>query len=48
LIFLAIGVWILIFIFQDKPMESLAGFGTIFLGFPVYLFSKNYPRKSIN
>ncbi len=39
LIFLAIGFWILIFIFQDKPTESLAGLGTIGIGFPVYLFS---------
>jgi basic amino acid/polyamine antiporter, APA family len=44
LIFLAIGFWILIFIFRDKPTESLAGLATISLGFPIYLFSaKNKP-----
>jgi APA family basic amino acid/polyamine antiporter len=38
LIFLAIGLWMLIFIFRDKPAESLAGLGTILLGVPVYLW----------
>jgi len=36
LIFLAIGLWMLVFIFHDKPVESLAGLGTILLGIPVY------------
>lgn len=40
LVFLAIGSWILIFIFQDKPIESLAGLATICLGIPVYFLSK--------
>jgi len=39
LLFLAISLWILIFIFRDKPIESLAGLGTIALGLPVYLFA---------
>lgn len=39
LIFLAISIWMLIFIYQDKPVESLAGLGTILLGLPVYLFA---------
>jgi basic amino acid/polyamine antiporter, APA family len=48
LIFLAIGFWILIFIFQDKPTESLAGLATISLGFPVYLFSTKNKHKPSN
>ncbi|MBV9389363.1 MAG: amino acid permease [Chroococcidiopsidaceae cyanobacterium CP_BM_ER_R8_30] len=39
LIFLAISIWMLIFIYLDKPVESLAGLGTILLGLPVYLFA---------
>lgn len=39
LIFLAISLWMLIYIFRDKPAESLAGLGTIALGLPVYLFA---------
>ncbi|HEY9601298.1 MAG TPA: amino acid permease [Allocoleopsis sp.] len=42
IIFLAISAWMLIYIFRDKPAESLAGLGTIALGLPVYFFaSKN-------
>lgn len=42
IIFLAISLWILIYTFKDKPMESLAGLGTIFAGLPLYLIaSKN-------
>ncbi len=36
IIFLGISLWMLIFIFQDKPLESLAGLGTIALGLPFY------------
>ncbi|NER46199.1 MAG: amino acid permease [Symploca sp. SIO1A3] len=39
LLFLAISLWILVFIFMDKPVESLAGLGTIALGLPVYLIA---------
>jgi len=39
LIFLAISLWMLVFIFRDKPVESLAGLGTILLGLPVYLMA---------
>jgi len=44
IIFLGISLWILIFVFQGKPMESLAGLGTIALGLPVYLITarKNF------
>lgn len=41
IIFLAISLWILIFLFMGKPLESLAGFGTIALGLPVYFFAVN-------
>lgn len=37
MIFLAISLWMLIYIFLDKPIESLAGLGTIFIGMLVYL-----------
>jgi APA family basic amino acid/polyamine antiporter len=36
IIFLGISLWMLIFIFQDKPIESLAGLVTIALGLPFY------------
>lgn len=39
IIFLAISLWILIFLFQGKPGESLAGLGTIALGLPVYFLA---------
>ncbi|HIK26878.1 MAG TPA: amino acid permease [Oscillatoriaceae cyanobacterium M7585_C2015_266] len=39
LIFLAISVWILIFTFIGKPVESIAGLGTIFIGIIVYFFA---------
>lgn len=38
LIFLAISLWVLVFVFRDQPTESLAGLGTILLGIPVYLW----------
>lgn len=40
LIFLAVGLWMLVFILHDKPAESLAGLGTILLGIPVYQWSQ--------
>lgn len=39
LVFLAISLWMLVFIFTGKPVESLAGLGTIALGLPVYFFA---------
>lgn len=39
LIFLCISFWMLIYIFRDKPTESLAGLGTILVGLPVYLIT---------
>jgi APA family basic amino acid/polyamine antiporter len=48
LIFLAISLWMLIFIFQGKPVESLAGLGTIALGLPVYLLASKKNLVSSN
>ena len=39
LIFLFISLWMLIYIFRDKPVESIAGLGTILIGLPVYLIA---------
>ena len=39
LIFLAISLWMLIYIFLGKPVESLAGLATIVLGVPVYFIA---------
>ncbi|RMG07747.1 MAG: APC family permease [Cyanobacteria bacterium J055] len=45
-IFFAIGLWILVFIFQDKPIESLAGLATILLGLPIYWLANPHRRNS--
>lgn len=39
LIFLAMSIWVLVFLLQQKPMESLAGLGTILLGLPFYFIA---------
>ncbi|BAZ41201.1 amino acid permease-associated region [Calothrix sp. NIES-4101] len=39
IIFLAINLWILVFIFRDKPAESLAGLATLLVGLFVYFIS---------
>ncbi len=39
LIFLAISLWVLIYVFTDKPYQSLAGLMTIMLGLPVYFLA---------
>jgi APA family basic amino acid/polyamine antiporter len=39
LIFIGVGLWVLIFTFMGKPVESLAGLFTIFLGLPIYFFA---------
>lgn len=46
IIFLGISLWILIFLFQGKPTESLAGLATIALGLPVYFFAANQSNVS--
>jgi APA family basic amino acid/polyamine antiporter len=42
IIFLSISLWILIFIFFNKPVESCAGLGTLVLGGVIYIVS---PKK---
>jgi APA family basic amino acid/polyamine antiporter len=39
IVFLAISLWMLVFILFGKPVESLAGLGTMLLGLPVYFFA---------
>ncbi|MBO3463347.1 amino acid permease [Aetokthonos hydrillicola Thurmond2011] len=40
IIFLVISLWMLVFIFSAKPLESLAGFLTLGLGLIIYFFAK--------
>ncbi|MEM7553328.1 MAG: amino acid permease [Cyanobacteria bacterium P01_A01_bin.84] len=40
MIFLSISAWMIVFIFLDKPVESLAGMGTLLLGIIVYFFAR--------
>ncbi|MEA5596778.1 APC family permease [Rivularia sp. UHCC 0363] len=39
IIFLAISLWMLVFILIDKPVESLTGLGTVAIGLVVYFFA---------
>ncbi|MBE9215480.1 amino acid permease [Plectonema cf. radiosum LEGE 06105] len=39
IVFLAISLWMLIFILIDKPVESLTGLGTVAIGLIVYFFA---------
>jgi APA family basic amino acid/polyamine antiporter len=48
LIFLAISLWMLIYIFFGKPVESLAGLATIALGLPVYFIASKNKLVSSN
>jgi APA family basic amino acid/polyamine antiporter len=48
LIFLAISLWMLIYIFLGKPVESLAGLATIALGLPVYFIASKKKLVSSN
>jgi APA family basic amino acid/polyamine antiporter len=48
LIFLAISLWMLIYIFLGKPVESLAGLTTIALGLPVYFIASKKKLVSSN
>ncbi|HEY9811401.1 MAG TPA: amino acid permease [Halomicronema sp.] len=40
LVFLAITLWMLLFTFQGKPLESLTGLATIFVGLVVYFVAQ--------
>ncbi|SKA97773.1 basic amino acid/polyamine antiporter, APA family [Prosthecobacter debontii] len=46
LIFLGISLWMLIFVWQAKPTESLAGLATILAGLLIYLLSPKSPQKA--
>lgn len=39
ILFLAISLWILIFLLRDKPITSMAGLATIALGLPIYFIA---------
>ena len=43
LIFLAISLWMMIYMMQDRPYESLAGLGTIVIGLLLYVISPKNP-----
>ena len=42
LLFLALNVWILIYVFIDKPTESLVGLGIVSVGGVVYWISRYF------
>jgi basic amino acid/polyamine antiporter, APA family len=39
-LFLAFNIWMLVFLLKERPVESIAGLGTLAAGFIVYLFVK--------
>ncbi len=45
IIFLLVSLWILVFIFINKPIESLAGIGTLFFGIIVYFCVAKQPYQ---
>jgi basic amino acid/polyamine antiporter, APA family len=45
IIFLAVSLWMLVFIFRDKPVESLAGLATLCVGLLVYFVSDKSQLK---
>ena len=48
IIFLGLNFWILYFLITNKPLISLSGFGTILLGFIIYLISNHYSKEIVN
>ncbi|PPT11225.1 hypothetical protein CKA32_001221 [Geitlerinema sp. FC II] len=46
LVFVGISLWILVFVLTSKPVESLAGLGTIALGLPVYFWAAKHQLAS--
>lgn len=48
LIFLLLNIWILWFVIKGKPMESLAGLGTVLIGLIVYFISNYYSKKHLS
>ena len=47
IIFLGLNLWILYFLITDKPLISLSGFGTVLIGFIVYLLSNHFSKKEV-
>ena len=45
ILFLGLNVWMLIYIFSEKPVESMWGLSTIFTGVPVYLWTKRISKS---
>ena len=47
IVFLAITLWMMIFVIREKPRESLLGLITVLAGLIIYFFSKE-PRQTIH
>ncbi len=47
MVFLAITLWMMVFVIRDKPRESLLGLLTVIAGLIIYFFSKE-PRQTIH
>ncbi|MBF2016394.1 MAG: amino acid permease [Rivularia sp. T60_A2020_040] len=47
IVFLAISLWMLVFILIDKPVESLTGLGTVAIGLIVYFFAAKKGWSSV-
>jgi APA family basic amino acid/polyamine antiporter len=45
ILFLVLNVWMLIYIFSEKPVESIWGLTTILTGVPIYLCAKRIPKS---
>lgn len=39
IVFLGISLWVLIYVFTDKPFQSVAGLTTIIIGLPIYFLA---------
>lgn len=46
LIYLVLNIWILWFVIQERPLESLAGLGTMLVGLVVYYISNYYSKET--
>jgi APA family basic amino acid/polyamine antiporter len=45
ILFLCLNGWMLIYIFYEKPLESILGLTTISTGVPVYFWAKRIPKS---
>jgi basic amino acid/polyamine antiporter, APA family len=46
IIFIALNIYILWKVIEGKPMVSLAGLGTVFIGLMIYFISNYYSKKT--